>query len=580
MHFNNLKLSLRVAYPWFRSFRQALSLLVVLCCAFSLSASTSTPPPVYSTTSLANGGTHAVLCVGESETFRSGVVGCPGCFNSSTHEWIISRSVYTNNGYSNYVTHQTFINPNNSNLSYTFNQPGRYDIKVIVRDPNNFNNIEAHPCNPSGSGTCTRATVWVYGPVTPTFTVDNLSCTYDPVTGIYTNQVAILPAVDQSGANANLNGTLLDVDWGDGNSNQQHVFWNTNYTPFTHTYTWSTPNPPSVQISVTADGDCSDRSYSLFHQPVYEYYDIVATVMESNCEQQVVCFDNIPNVEDLQFFDPNGDPIPFSNCQTFTMAGTYTLLIPTGNGCPQVYQYTVALAGAPGVLYSPDSSVTPGQPMQLKLNNYVGAYIAYEILVDNCNGAPIWILFEYGPASTYDDYMVPWWVTQQFLPCMLNQDFEFCFRARVLCEPFNQDTYQQNSTISNVICMPVCAGGGEPGGGGTDDGEWLQDQETDLSLAKPTQKTEPATPKGELEVYPNPSTGQFFLELDATEQNEEINIQIVNVLGQIVWEEKLTTQGGERLEIDLSQEAPGSYFVRTLRDNTMMQMTPILLLNH
>jgi len=59
-----------------------------------------------------------------------------------------------------------------------------------------------------------------------------------------------------------------------------------------------------------------------------------------------------------------------------------------------------------------------------------------------------------------------------------------------------------------------------------------------------------------LEIYPNPTTGLFKLEFNGTVQK----IQIFNMLGEIVLQEEAT--GKNEIQIDLSKNPPGIYFVR------------------
>ena len=67
--------------------------------------------------------------------------------------------------------------------------------------------------------------------------------------------------------------------------------------------------------------------------------------------------------------------------------------------------------------------------------------------------------------------------------------------------------------------------------------------------------------KQELNIYPNPSEGQFVLELDEDLSQESLLLSVVNALGQIVHQESRTV-AGKRLEMDLSFLARGSYVLQ------------------
>ena len=69
------------------------------------------------------------------------------------------------------------------------------------------------------------------------------------------------------------------------------------------------------------------------------------------------------------------------------------------------------------------------------------------------------------------------------------------------------------------------------------------------------------TAKEELKIYPNPTTGQIFIEGG---NNELSNILIYNLLGENVSKHvKKTINGDSTLSIDLSKLSPGVYFIRT-----------------
>lgn len=67
----------------------------------------------------------------------------------------------------------------------------------------------------------------------------------------------------------------------------------------------------------------------------------------------------------------------------------------------------------------------------------------------------------------------------------------------------------------------------------------------------------------ELKLYPNPSTGQFTIELE-NEKGEDLMIEIINLTGQMVYK-KLHTYDGQPVfirTIDLGEQAKGTYLMR------------------
>ncbi len=67
-------------------------------------------------------------------------------------------------------------------------------------------------------------------------------------------------------------------------------------------------------------------------------------------------------------------------------------------------------------------------------------------------------------------------------------------------------------------------------------------------------------------LYPNPTAGAFTIDLSiGDDETSEATIQIINLLGQIVHQEKvLITQGLLQKEIQLSDEAEGMYLVKVM----------------
>jgi hypothetical protein len=67
----------------------------------------------------------------------------------------------------------------------------------------------------------------------------------------------------------------------------------------------------------------------------------------------------------------------------------------------------------------------------------------------------------------------------------------------------------------------------------------------------------------DLLLYPNPSTGQFTIEMDNPER-EDIDMEIINLLGQRIFRQKYESFGEARFirTIDLGNQARGAYFMR------------------
>jgi hypothetical protein len=66
-----------------------------------------------------------------------------------------------------------------------------------------------------------------------------------------------------------------------------------------------------------------------------------------------------------------------------------------------------------------------------------------------------------------------------------------------------------------------------------------------------------------ISLYPNPTTGKLTVEIEARD-HKDINLEILNMLGQVIWKKDLQNNGEPRFveEIDLSQQSKGTYFMR------------------
>jgi hypothetical protein len=78
-----------------------------------------------------------------------------------------------------------------------------------------------------------------------------------------------------------------------------------------------------------------------------------------------------------------------------------------------------------------------------------------------------------------------------------------------------------------------------------------------------------------ISLYPNPTTGKLTVEIEARD-HKGINLEIMNMLGQVIWKKDLQYNGQPRFVevIDMSQQAKGTYFMRV---NGLSVHTKILL---
>ncbi|MEL6657029.1 MAG: T9SS type A sorting domain-containing protein [Bacteroidota bacterium] len=519
------------------------------------------------------------LCIGQSETFLS--TQCQD-FNG-IYEWHISRSVLVNGTFSNFQLYQTVVQNSPSPLTFTFTEPGHYEITVYIINPNNPAEV-IQPCQPGGTG-CDRAQVTVQGPVDPIFTINSQSCNFDPVTGMYTNQVSIVPAVNQTGVDGidhlgNPLGTTLTVDWGDGFTDTQVVFGTTNYTGFQHTYTVPYNNLSNFPITVTADGFCGPKTYTQHHSLVTEYNDVQFEVVDQGCDFHTVCVSGIPPGAEVGLLGPEGEVGTFTECMTFWQPGPFYIIVYTGDACPQVHAYTATFNLDPGVLSSPDPYITPGQPLNLNLVNPSNGYVAYEVLSQDCYGAPDWLLFNHGPAASMNQFVMPSSWTGLIRPCYLTDDFEVCIRARVFCseEEMWEDYASGNvTTPSNTICLPICMVECELGGGGGDHpGLGLQQEEGDASdtkdVTKSSREMEPAT----VSVYPNPTTGLVNIALDTLPKGSNLSVQVINMQGQMVQTNDEVMIDGTVLKLDMGQHPNGLYQILLISDAKIIHRSPVV----
>jgi hypothetical protein len=84
---------------------------------------------------------------------------------------------------------------------------------------------------------------------------------------------------------------------------------------------------------------------------------------------------------------------------------------------------------------------------------------------------------------------------------------------------------------------------------------------------KPVQKhvLKPKATHSFLQVFPNPTTGQFTLELTEFDESSEITMEIYTMLGQLIFYEKLPVM--PRSSFNLSDQQAGIYLLRIRKDS-------------
>lgn len=80
----------------------------------------------------------------------------------------------------------------------------------------------------------------------------------------------------------------------------------------------------------------------------------------------------------------------------------------------------------------------------------------------------------------------------------------------------------------------------------------------------PTDVAEYNTPTNRLQVFPNPSTGQFTVQLDGT---EEFEVQVYNNMGQLLFAK---TARADKLSINLSNYKDGLYVLKVITNNQIL----------
>ena len=86
---------------------------------------------------------------------------------------------------------------------------------------------------------------------------------------------------------------------------------------------------------------------------------------------------------------------------------------------------------------------------------------------------------------------------------------------------------------------------------------------------------EQATPEI-LNVYPNPTTGEFVMILN-NYSVQELEILVLNSIGQLVISDRLHLKKGiQTLELNLGNFSKGMYFIQTFNDEGIFSSTKIV----
>jgi hypothetical protein len=84
--------------------------------------------------------------------------------------------------------------------------------------------------------------------------------------------------------------------------------------------------------------------------------------------------------------------------------------------------------------------------------------------------------------------------------------------------------------------------------------------------------------KNTLVVSPNPAAESFKLEIRSTEAVEKAIIQIVDMMGTVVWEQaSAIQQGSNNLMMQANRLSAGTYIIRVQSDNSHFESTRIMI---
>jgi hypothetical protein len=96
---------------------------------------------------------------------------------------------------------------------------------------------------------------------------------------------------------------------------------------------------------------------------------------------------------------------------------------------------------------------------------------------------------------------------------------------------------------------------------------------TSGSGGTPTSVKNISTPSKILKVYPNPATNQLFVEYDGINEYRQVNLRILNIMGQIVSEKNISAT---KTTISLLEMQSGMYIVQLISENNMLVNTTFI----
>jgi hypothetical protein len=76
-------------------------------------------------------------------------------------------------------------------------------------------------------------------------------------------------------------------------------------------------------------------------------------------------------------------------------------------------------------------------------------------------------------------------------------------------------------------------------------------------------------------VFPNPATDQLFVQFDL-EETIDVEVRLINTLGQIVSNRILNGVQGETIDFNVSNLAIGTYFIQFVTDEASVSQKVIL----
>ena len=103
---------------------------------------------------------------------------------------------------------------------------------------------------------------------------------------------------------------------------------------------------------------------------------------------------------------------------------------------------------------------------------------------------------------------------------------------------------------------------------------WLKTSLVANAITEPEDKTPPELiiQNAEFKVYPNPTTGEFIIELSAATETNEISVEIYSMLGTRVFSKKF--EGSTKSTVSLASQQPGIYIlhVTTGKETRMVKI--------